>query len=239
VGLSIEKIRKLENRDRINQIVEFLHSLILDQGLAPGTELPSEKELAQSLGVSRFSLREALRIAETQGLIKISQGKRPTVASPSSHTVSNILRIALKRSTKNLLDLAIARAGLECKIVRIAAEKISPPDLSALEENLKLMEIPNRKLDYYVQKDVEFHEIILRSTGSMVFEIMLSSVTPLLYESRAQTLATGGVERALQLHREIYQALKDHDPDRAEEKMERHMQNAVEDILASRLPEER
>jgi DNA-binding GntR family transcriptional regulator len=72
----------------------------------------------------------------------------------------------------------------------------------------------------------------------MVFEIMLSSVTPLLYESRAQTLATGGVERALQLHREIYQALKDHDPHRAEEKMERHMQNAVEDILASRLPEE-
>ncbi|GAB4368000.1 MAG: transcriptional regulator NanR [Spirochaetales bacterium] len=231
MALSIENIRKLEKRDRINQIVEFLHSLILDQGLAPGTELPSEKELAQSLGVSRFSLREALRIAETQGLIHVSRGKRPTVASPSSNAVSNILRITLQRSTKNLLDLAVARAGLECKIVRMAAEKITPQDLAALEENLKLMEIPNRKLDYYVQKDVEFHEIILRSTGSLVFEIMLSSVTPLLYESRTQTLASGGVERALGLHREIYQALKDHDPDRAEKAMERHLQNAVEDIL--------
>lgn len=236
--MSIEKIKKLESRDRINQILTFLHTLILDQNLAPGTELPSEKELAQRLGVSRFSLREALRIAETQGLIKISQGKRAVVASPSSHTISDILRIALRRSDKNLIDLAIARAGLECKIVRIAAEKISAQDLSALEENLKLMEIPNRRLEYYVEKDVEFHEIILRSTGSMVFEIMLSSVTPLLYEMRAKTLATGGVERALSLHRKIYQALKEHDPHEAEKNMEVHLQNAVEDILASKSSEE-
>ncbi|MFQ3620884.1 MAG: FadR/GntR family transcriptional regulator [Spirochaetales bacterium] len=235
--LSIDKIKKLENRDRINQIVEFLHALILDQNLAPGTELPSEKELAQKLGVSRFSLREALRIAETQGLIKISQGKRPVVTSPSSQTISHIMRIALKRTKQNLLDLAIARAGLECKIVRIAAEKITPKELVLLEENLKLMEIPNRKLDYYVQKDVEFHEIILHSTGSMVFEIILSSVTPLIFEMISQTHTSGGVERALNLHKEIFQALKEHDPDKAEYLMERHLQNAIEDILAAKSSE--
>ena len=227
---STKKIQKLEQMDKTGQILSFIQTHIIGGDLSPGTELPSEKELAKELGVSRFSLREALRVAEAQGLIKIQQGKRPVVASPSASPVTHMMRLALKRSPENLFDLVTARSGLECKIVRVAAEKITEAELHSLEENIKLMEITGRGLDYYVNKDAEFHAIILKSTKSMVFEIMLSSVTQLLMESRKATLAAGGPERANNLHREIYEALLSHDPDLAEDKMKLHMKYAEEDL---------
>jgi GntR family transcriptional regulator, transcriptional repressor for pyruvate dehydrogenase complex len=229
---SIKKIKNLEQTDKTGQILTIIQNRIIEGELAPGTELPSEKELSKELGVSRFSLREALRVAEAQGLIKITQGKRPVVATPSASAATFMMRIALQRSPENLFDLVTARSGLECKIVRVAASKISEQELNALEENTKLMEIPGRDLDYYVSKDAEFHEIILRSTKSMVFEIMLSSVTQLLLKSRKATLASGGPERANESHRRIYEALAAGDADLAEKEMARHMKYAEEDLMS-------
>ena len=92
------------------------------------------------------------------------------------------------------------------------------------------MAINGRDLDYYVAKDAEFHDIILKSTKSIVFEIMLSSVTPLVAESIKMTLANGGIERANKMHREIFKALQKHDPALAGQKMALHMQYAEEDL---------
>ncbi len=228
--------KKFVSVDKTTQVLSFIQSLIIEGKLSPGTKLPSEKELAKELKVSRFSLREALRVAEAQGLIMIQQGKRPAVASPSASPVTHMMSLALKRSRENLFDLVTARSGLECKIVRVAAEKITEQELHSLEENVKLMEIPGRKLDYYVDKDAEFHAIILKSTKSMVFEIMLSSVTQLLMESRKATIASGGPERANRMHRAIYEALAIHDPDLAEERMKQHMKYAEEDLVSDKTP---
>ncbi|MFA6506303.1 MAG: FCD domain-containing protein [Treponemataceae bacterium] len=227
---STKEHAKVDSIDKTSRILSILQERIIGGNLVPGTELQSEKELAAQLGVSRFSLREALRVAEAQGLIRIQQGKRPVVASPSAVPATIMMGLALKRTRENLVDLVTARDGLECKIVRMAAEKITNTELHSLEENLKLMEIPGRDLDYYVAKDMEFHEIILKAARSLVFEIMLSPVTQLLKESRKATLGAGGIKRAMKLHQEIYLALLKHDPDEAEEKMRRHMKNAIEDL---------
>ena len=227
---STKENAKVESSDKTGQILAILQERIIEGNLASGTELQSEKELAKELGVSRFSLREALRVAEAQGLIKIRQGKRPVVQTPSALHAAHVMGIALKRSRENLLDLVMARSGLECKLVRLAAEKITDEELRSLEENIKLMEIPGRDLDYYIAKDAEFHEIILKSTRSLVFEIMLSSVTQLLTESRKATLGAAGTSRASVAHHEIFLALRDHDPDAAEEKMRQHLKNAEEDL---------
>lgn len=224
---------KADSGDKTSQILEFLHDRIIGGQLPSGTELQSEKELSKQLGVSRFSLREALRVAEAQGLIRIRQGKRPVVQTPSAVPAARIMGLTLMRGKENLLDLVMARTGLECKLVRLAAQKITEAELLALEENLHLMGIPGRDLDYYIAKDTEFHDIILKSTRSLVFEIMLSSVTQLLDESRKETLGIGGTERANRAHREIFEALRAHDPDAAEEKMKRHLKNAEEDLAAS------
>ncbi len=233
MGTSIKKISPLRQNDKIEQILNIIHEHIFEGKLQPGTELPSEKSLSEQLGVSRFSLREALRVAQAQGLIEINQGKKPVVAHPSAAPAAYMLKIALKRSSQSLFDLVTARAGLECKIVRIAAEKITDETLMQLEENIKLMEITGRDISYYVDKDTEFHDMILKSTESLVFEIMLSSVNELLRESRKATLRGGGIERACKAHLEIFNALKAHDPDLSEKQMQQHLKNAEEDLKAS------
>jgi GntR family transcriptional repressor for pyruvate dehydrogenase complex len=227
---STEIFSKIESTDKIGQILSAIQNSVIDGHWPSGTKLPSEKDMAKEFGVSRFSLREALRVAEAQGLIKIQQGKRPVVISPSASPIKTVMNLVMKRTQENLVDLAKARSGLECVIAQIAAEKITETELNKLEENVTLMAIQGRDLDYYVAKDAEFHDIILKSTKSIVFEIMLSSVTPLIAESIKMTLANGGVERANQLHKEIYSALHKHDVVAAGQKMALHMQNAEEDL---------
>jgi DNA-binding FadR family transcriptional regulator len=79
----IEEFHPIKARDKIEQIVEILKNLIIEEKLSPGSVLPSERELAAQLHVSRYSLREALRAAQAQGLIELNQGKRPRVTLPS------------------------------------------------------------------------------------------------------------------------------------------------------------
>ena len=232
MSTSIKKISPIRQNDKIEQILSFIHNYIIEGNLQPGTALPSEKELSGQLGVSRFSLREALRVAQAQGLIDISQGKKPVVAHPSSAPAASLMKLAIMRISRSFFDLAIARAGLESAIARIAAIRITDEDLMRLEENIKLMEITGRDISYYVDKDAEFHNIILNSTESIVFEIMISSVNELLRESRKATLKSGGIERACSAHFAIYEALKKHDPDSSEAAMRIHLKNAEEDLKA-------
>lgn len=238
MGKSINKIteRHKTNNQTIEQILSVIHEYIFEGQLKSGDELPSEKDFSDRLGVSRFSLREALRVAQAQGLIEINQGKKPTVAHPSATSAVNIMSLALRRSSeKSQYDLLAAREALESKIARIAAEKITQEDLNFLEETISLMEIKNRPIDYYMSKDREFHNIILKSTGSLVFEIMLSSVTELITETLITTLKSGGIKRAIDSHKKIFNALKKHDPNLAEKEMRSHLLNAEEDLKALEL----
>ena len=65
--------------------------------LKPGAELPPERTFAEQMGVSRFSLREALRAAQVQGLIEIHQGKRPRVAEPTSNAAADVIALTFKK----------------------------------------------------------------------------------------------------------------------------------------------
>ena len=119
---------KIEPTDKIGQILSAIQNSIIEGQWPPGTKLPSEKDMAKELGVSRFSLREALCVAEAQGLIKIQQGKRPVVISPSASPIKTVMSLVMKRTQENLLDLTKARAGLECVIAQVAAEKLPSPN---------------------------------------------------------------------------------------------------------------
>ena len=70
------KLPKVQAIDKVEFAVEALHKFIVEGNIEPGTDLPPENEMAKQIGVSKFSMREALRVAQSQGLIEISQGTR-------------------------------------------------------------------------------------------------------------------------------------------------------------------
>lgn len=227
---SFAKLTPITSGGKIEQVLSALQNLIIDEHLQPGTELPSERELSEQLQVSRFSLREALRVAEAQGLIEIRRGKRPTVSNPSAAAAAKVIGLALRRSKKPFLELIIARQALECQIARYAAELIEEADLDAMQATIDTMENERDNLDLCTQKDIEFHNILLRASENVVFEIMLSPVSELLKRSRRITLEYRGVDIALKAHKEILNAVRDKDPDGAYNAMTEHLAITEETI---------
>ncbi len=229
--MEIDNFQPIEEKDKTEKIVDVLRNLIVSEKLKPGSELPAEREFAAQLNVSRYSLREALRAAQAQGLIEISRGKRPRVTNPSSEAAIQILGLAIKRSKATFFDLVIARISLECEIAGIVAAKVTNDLLEKLEIITKQMEYHKDDKEFCAEKDLEFHNALLEASGNQVFKIMLSSVAQLLMTSRMATLELTGVDRALEGHKNIIIALKKGDSTLAKEAMLKHLEMAEDDIL--------
>jgi len=229
--MEIDNFEPIKEKDKTEQIVEVLRNLIVSEKLKPGNELPAERDFAAKLNVSRYSLREALRAAQAQGLIEISRGKRPRVTNPSSDAAIDILGLAIKRSKATLFDLVIARISLECEIAGIVATKVTNDLLEKLEIITKQMEYHKDDKEFCAEKDLEFHNHLLEASGNQVFKIMLTSVAQLLKTSRLATLELTGVDRALDGHKNIIAALKKGDSAEAKAAMLKHLEMAEDDIL--------
>ena len=225
-----QRFKPLKNSDKVIRAVKALHDYVVEGNLRPGTELPSESVMAMQLGVSKFSMREALRVAQSQGLIEISQGRRTKVASVSVKPATEILNIILRRSEGALLDLTQVRKCLESYIARFAAEKAQSQDIEKMSRSIEAMKKDRDNLDICINHDLEFHRILARSTGNMVFEIMLAPLAELLYESRLQTLRFSGVQKAIDEHSRILDAIRKMNPDLAEKCMQDHMLTAEDNL---------
>ena len=229
--MEIDNFQPISEKDKTEQIVEVIRELVLSEKLKPGSELPSERELSAQFNVSRYSLREALRAAQAQGLVELSRGKRPRVTMPSSETAIDILGLAIKRSKATLSDLVIARISLECEIAGIVAEKAENELLEKLEIITKQMEYHKEDIKFCAEKDLEFHNDLVEASGNKVFKIMLTSVAQLLKTSRIATLELTGTDRALEGHVKIIEALKEGDKEKAKTAMLKHLEMAEDDIL--------
>jgi GntR family transcriptional repressor for pyruvate dehydrogenase complex len=229
---SFEKIGRIESTDKIDRILREIQKTIVEGRLQPGTELPAERILAERLGVSRFSLREALRAAQARGLVDIQRGRRPRVARQSAAAAAELIALALRRSRKTLLDLVAARQGLETQIARIAAANAGEEHLRQMAATIRTIQEHRSDAELCLQQDLRFHQILVEASGNPVFEIMLAPLTELLKESRKRTISQG-VDRVIFGHRAVLQALRERSPQKAARAMHRHLEMAEEDLRKS------
>src|SRR5436189_4264077 len=121
-SLSLEELEPVDRTSILDSVIEQLEGLIFG-GFEPGEALPSEGKLAEDLGVSRLTVREATRTLEARGLLDIRQGRRPTVAAPNSLLLGDFFQIAIRRDPRALLDLLDVRRALEVHIATLAAKR--------------------------------------------------------------------------------------------------------------------
>ena len=226
------QLSKVQSMDKVEMAVAALQNFIIEGGLKPGTELPSENEMANQIGVSKFSMREALRVAQSQGLIEISQGRRTKVADLSMKPAAGIMNLLMKRSKYLLLELTEARRSLEISIVRLAALRRTDEQVEAMARTIADMEANRDDLLFCVDKDIEFHEILAQATKNRVFELINESIGEILRESRKETMRISGVEMPIFEHQEILSAIKKKDPDKAVECMGLHLDTAESNLKA-------
>jgi GntR family transcriptional repressor for pyruvate dehydrogenase complex len=225
------KLKKIQYTDKISLVSDLIQEYIVGGQLKVGMELPPEREFAQQLGVSRFSLREALRVAQVKGLIEITRGRKPRVAKPTTSAASEAISLILRRKENVFIELVEARQILECQIARLAASRVTNEQISRMRESIKRLEQDPDNIQLCVAKDFEFHEILIEAAGNRVIQIMLEPLSELLKESRFKTIQKKGINRAVTAHKAILCAINERDPDRASQEMHRHLKMAKEDLL--------
>jgi len=215
--------------DLVAQVIDHVRGEIVSGARGPGTPLPSEGSLAESLAVSRTVIREAMRSLRSQGLVVMSQGARPRVAAIDPGATVESLGVLLRRSSTTLLELTEARRPLETSITALAATRATTAHVSALRFAIDELARATT-LEGRVAADIRFHELLAEATGNPVFTVLLKTLAGLLGESRRRTIRLVGVEPALIGHREILAAVVDRDSKAAAAAMRRHLDWAEDNI---------
>jgi DNA-binding FadR family transcriptional regulator len=224
-------LRQAKKTLMVEHAVLALRDYIVDGNLSPGTELLPESEMAKKMGVSKFSLREALRVLQVLGLIDISQGRRTRVASHSIAPVISLMQLTLQRSMAPDMMLIEARKSLEGHISRYAAMRAEESHIALMRSAIEDMKKCADDLEMCVNKDMEFHNALVKASKNVVFEIMLAPLMELLRDQRREQIRFRGIDTITDYHSMILQAIIEKDPERAQKCMDLHLVLAEEDVL--------
>lgn len=212
-------------------VARQLERLILKK-LRPGDKLPSERELAESLSVSRSSIRDAIRSLELMGMVEPRQGAGTIVRDVSASSVLNPLANALKRKEELMGELLDFRLMLEPPLASRAATHASPEEISEMEDILDRQTAKVRKGESTIAEDSEFHYSVALASGNSVVLKVLDILMDLLRETRERSLQIDGrPEKSLAGHRRILAAIKRHDAEAAKAAMRRHIEDVEEIVL--------
>jgi GntR family transcriptional repressor for pyruvate dehydrogenase complex len=210
--------------------LQAIRKLITEQGFGPGDALPSQRDLAVQLGVSRASLREALSSLSALGVISIQPGKGVFVQSPVDLPQSDASPSWPFAAQASPLDIFQLRYALEGFAAGLAAVNLGSADLDALEENVAAMREHLRagEFDAASRLDFEFHRRILLASGNQAMLSILTASADIFLES--QKLPFIRTERAMetwQEHRKILRALARGSAGAAQKAMHEHVRNAA------------
>lgn len=210
-----------------------LRDQILSGNYAAGQNLPSQGELCIELGVSRSVVREAMRTLQSQGLITVSQGKRPSVLPAGPRAVIETLSTLVERSQVSLLELLEVRRPLELEIAELAAQRRTGEHLAKLHASIVALEAAE-DMETGIAADSRFHKILAEASGNPLFGIVLDVFASLLRDSRRQTIRQSGMDMAVSYHRQILAAVEAGDANSARSLMAAHMRQTEIDIRKSR-----
>jgi DNA-binding FadR family transcriptional regulator len=208
-------------------IVEQIRALIRSGHLRHGDRLPSERELATRFGVSRVTVRDALRVLESAGLIEIRVGARggAFLTAPSVHKVGEGLSDMLTMSSLTAAEVTEARMVFEVAIMDLVCERATDADLDALAEICDRSEAAVAAGTYSMELSAEFHIRLARCTHNRALDLIVSSFQGALRASLFEAQATApamGILGAKE-HRSLVNALRRRDAAKAVTIMQRHL----------------
>lgn len=219
--------RTIERRKVYEQLADILRAEITSGVYKIGEELPSERAMMQHFKVGRPAVREALSHLALMGLIEIRPGMRARVCRPSMGRLLSELAGtagAILATPSGFSNMKEIRALLETALARRAAKLASPKDMAILAESLDQQERCINNPVGFAAADVQFHMGLARMTENSLLCSMASAMYDWLLEQRITTLTTPGqLEKALQSHKDLYNAIQLHDADAAEECVHKHL----------------
>ncbi len=212
------------------EVAKQLERLIVEK-LNVGDKLPSERELAEILQVSRSSIRDAIRGLELMGFVEPRQGAGTIVLQRSAEPPASPFSNALKRRQERVGELLDFRKMLEPPLASRAATNASLDEIAEMEEILQRQEVKLSRGEIAIAEDAEFHYSIALASGNTVVLKVIDILMDLLRDTRERSLQVPGrQEKSLAGHRRILSAIKRRDAEAAKSAMRRHIED-VEEIV--------
>jgi DNA-binding FadR family transcriptional regulator len=210
-------------------VAEELANQIISGTLAAGAVLPAEPVLGDRYGFSRTVIREALKLLEERGLVRVEQGRGTTVQSRDAWNLLDplVIRVALSYDDDMaLLDNLIAvRRVLEREMAHAAATRLTNDELAALAANLEQMEASYDDYESFRDFDLSFHAIVMKASGNDVGQTIVRTIHThaglMLPLAAAQSRAE--LERTATEHRAIFDALQSRDGEAAAGRIAAHI----------------
>jgi len=221
--------RAISTESAATQIAGQLREAIGTGVWNPGDRLPAELQLAESYGVSRGTVREALRLLAANNLIKSTRGAAggTFVVAPGAATVAgqigDFIVLRLRTGQLSVGEVNHARLLLERECVRLAALNRTDDDLAAIADVVVRGSAPGLSTDQWLAADVEFHNAVADAAKNGILQLAMTAVH--LVRPRTNTLLLDALEHdpVWEQHTAIYEAIRDHKPDQAVEALEAHV----------------
>lgn len=208
------------------EVAARLRDMIDSGELSAGDKLPPERDLAKTLGVSRPTLRAGIRSLSAVGILRSRQGAGTFVASrtesPTLDSYPLRMLSALHGFTSD--EMFETRLALEMSIARLAASRVTSTQMDALAEEIAGMYASLHDPEQYLVHVLRFHRIVAAASGNRILTALTNMVATLLFEQRRDTVRRAAdLKRSAERHRNILRALRDQDPQAAEQAMHDHL----------------
>jgi DNA-binding FadR family transcriptional regulator len=228
------KLDKVNRGPHLSTLVASSISREIAQGrLKPGDQLPTEQQLAQTFGVSRNVVREAIARLRSEGRIWSQQGRGAFITDEPNATVLTIDYDALQQSAafRSLFEL---RGILEVQAAALAAQRRTDEDVAAMRDALETMtNVPYGSV-MWLKTDLEFHKTVAAATGNAYMVQFLVFVSERVRDS---ILASGNQQKSEELasvtlgeHQRILDAIEARDPEAAQGAMRAHLSGAAQRV---------
>lgn len=210
-----------------DQVADELQDWFRSGELTPGMRLPPERELAARFGVSRTSLRDALRRLELLGYLDARQGDGTYVRIPDGEAMSQPFRTLVNSLPTNAVDLLEFRTLLEPEVAALAAARLTPGGRDALLASLARQKALPDHSPRLGREDALFHDTLAQVAGNTVVLRVLETLRDLLHDVRTISLPAAGLGRTVDEHEQIIEAVLAQDRNGARRAMRSHLEDVT------------
>jgi DNA-binding FadR family transcriptional regulator len=224
------RTRTFRNGRLSGQVLHEMQRLIAEEYPMPGARLPKETALAERFQVSRIVIREAMKILEDRGMVEVRAGRGTLTVAPKPDRVKESLLwlfrdqpIPTIEEMESMLEL---RQVLEETSASLAAVRATRENLQEIEDALRGMAEEASDLNYTIEADLRFHRAVMRAAHNPYLEMVLDPVMSVFLQQIkvSDTFSTG-----IEMHRHIFEEIRDRNPIGARQAVRRLMKRTLED----------
>lgn len=198
-----------------------------------GEHLPPERSLVAQTGLSRSSVREALKVLEVRGFVEIRSGRAggARVRRPGGHQLADSVRMVVRGTDVSLASLLQTRATIEPACAGLAADRRTDAQLREMDASCRSM-AHAQDVSRFLHANVEWHMAVARASGNELLSGLMEALAGLIYDSTGYVGTVDGAvrEATCRAHRSITGAIRAGDRELARHRMARHVQAYVDEV---------